>query len=267
MTSTSAVATVWRHRALLRALAIRDIKNRYAGSVAGAVWALLNPLIMLGIYGIIFEYVFKVRVPNQPLGQPYVLFVALALWPWLAFQEALIRGTTAIQSNSALVKKVAFPHELLIYSAVLGSFLVHMCGFVVVLVVLRLFGLQVYLSAWPVVALAFVILLIMATAFALLLGSLQVFIRDVEQILSQTMSVLFYATPILFPMSLVPPWLASVMLWNPLVPLLETIRSAFLNSAKADLVVLGITLAGAMLFFYGARRVFVKLSTHFEDMV
>ena len=81
------------------------------------------------------------------------------------------------------------------------------------------------------------------------------------------MSVLFYATPILFPMSLVPPWLANVMLWNPLAPLLETIRSALLNSAEADLILLGIALPGAMIFFYGMRRFFLKLSTHFEDMV
>lgn len=267
MLKATAVATVWQHRGLLLALAGRDIKNRYAGSVAGVFWALLNPLAMLAIYAVVFEYVFRVRVPNLSAEQPFVLFVALALWPWLAFQEAVTRGTLAVQNNASLVKKVAFPHELLVYSAVLASFAVHLCGFTVVLTALRVLGFAVHFWAWPVVLVSVLSLLLLATAVALLLAALQVFVRDVEQVLSQVMSVLFYATPILYPMSLVPPWLASIMQWNPLVHVLETIRNAVLQTTETAWLGVGVQMLGASLVFYLARRFFLKLSPHFEDMV
>lgn len=267
MLKATAAATVWQHRGLLLALATRDIQNRYAGSVAGALWALLNPLAMLAIYAVVFEYVFRVRVPNLATDQPFVLFVALALWPWLAFQEAVARGTLAVQNNAALVKKVAFPHELLVYSAVAASFAVHMSGFMAVLAALRMLGFAIHFWAWPVVLISLLSLLLLATAIALLLGALQVFVRDVEQVLTQVMSVLFYATPILYPMSLVPAWLASAMQWNPLVHVLETIRNALLHTADPAWAWVGIMVLATVAVFYLARRFFLKLAPHFEDMV
>ena len=267
MLKVSAVATVWRHRGLLRALVVRDLQNRYAGSVAGGLWAFVNPLIMLGVYSIVFQYVFRVGVANLPPDQPYVLFVAVVLWPWLAFQEAVTRGTLAVQNHASLVKKVAFPHELVVYSAVLASFVVHFCGFALVLISLRLMGFAVNFWALPVVLVVAAILLMFASSIALVLGALQVFVRDVEQLLAQAMGILFYATPILYAMSTVPAWLASIMQWNPLVHMLEPIRIALLHTGETDWTRVFLALAGTAVVFYLARRFFLKLSPYFEDMV
>lgn len=260
-------AVVWQHRSLLRALVVRDVQNRYAGSVAGMFWALVHPLVLLTIYAVVFAYVFRVQVPQASAQQPYVLFVATGLWPWLAFQEALVRGTTAVQAHAALVKKVAFPHELLVYSCVIASFVVHTLGFVVVLVTLWLMGFGVNLWSLPVLILGLVLLLILAMAFGLLLGALQVFVKDVEQLLSQFMSVLFYATPILFSMSQVPHWLANVMQFSPLVHIIEMMRGAVLMTDMVNWIQATSLLIVAMLTFYLARRFFLRLSPYFEDMV
>jgi lipopolysaccharide transport system permease protein len=267
MLRTSAAATVWQHRSLLRELVTRDIQNRYAGSLAGIFWALLHPIAMVAVYAVVFEYIFSVRVPNAVPNQPYVLFVAAALWPWLAFSEALSRSTVAVQSHAALVKKVAFPHELLVYSAVVSSFMIQACGFAVVLLVLRLFGFSVSFWAIPLVAIGMFTLLLMSTAVGLVLAALQVFIRDVEQLLTQVMSVLFYATPILYPMASVPAWMANVMQWNPLVHVLEPIRTALLVPGEPRYGLITLSVALVLLAFYMARRFFLKLSPHFEDMV
>ena len=136
MLKNTAFAVAWRHRSLLAALVKRDFLNRYTGSVAGAAWALMHPLALLALYAVVFEAIFKVKVPNLSLDQPYVLFIAVVLWPWMAFQESLSRGTTAVQNHGALVKKVAFDHELLVYSAVLTSFIVNILGYALVLLVL-----------------------------------------------------------------------------------------------------------------------------------
>ena len=267
MQRSSAAATVWRHRSLLRELIRRDIQNRYSGSVAGVFWALLHPIAMLAVYAVVFEFIFSVRVPNALPNQPYVLFVAVALWPWLAFSEALSRSTVAVQQHAALVKKVAFPHELLVYSAVLSSFVIQACGFAVVLGVLRAFGFVINFWALPFVAVGMFILLLISTAVGLALAALQVFIRDVEQLLTQVMSVLFYATPILYPMTAVPGWMANVMQWNPLVHLLEPIRTALLLPSEPRFGALFVSALVAILALYAARRFFLKLSPHFEDMV
>ena len=101
----------------------RDIRNRYLGSFSGGLWALLQPLIQLAVYGFVFVYVFKARVPGAD-APGYVPFLALGLWPWTAFAEGVTRATTAIQDNAALIGKVALPRAVLVFAAVASSFLI-----------------------------------------------------------------------------------------------------------------------------------------------
>lgn len=267
MQGSSALGVVWRHRALLWALTRRDLQNRYAGSLAGVVWALIHPLALLALYAVVFETIFRVKVPDLQLGQPYVLFVALALWPWMAFQEGVVRGTGAIQQNAALVKKVAFDHEILVYSAVLASFAVHGLGFGLVLLVLGLAGFHLHWAGMGAALLWLPVLCLMSLSLALVLSSLQVFVRDVEQLLTQFMSVLFYTTPILFPMSIVPAWLAKIMQFNPLVHALDPVRSHLLAPLPFDVSAWALGMLLALLGLAAARWFFLRLSPYFEDML
>jgi lipopolysaccharide transport system permease protein len=267
MSQMTAVAVIRKNSGLLAALIKRDLQNRYAGSVAGMAWALFHPLALLALYALVFEAIFRVKIPNLSIGQPYVVFIAVVLWPWMAFQEGVNRGTTAVQNHAALVKKVAFDHELLIYSAVLSSFAVHGIGYVLVLSVLTVLGYGIEWANITIVIALLVALLLMAIAVALVLGALQVFVRDVEQVLSQATSVLFYATPILFTMTMVPDWLAAIMQFNPLTHITEPLRNAWLGLAENNWQELGILLLGCVLAFTLARKFFLRLSPYFEDMV
>lgn len=257
----------WSHRWLLLSLAQRELKNRYAGTAGGFVWALVHPMLMLGIYAVVFQWVFQVRVPNAPAGQPYLLSVALTLWPWLAFSEALVRGSMAVQQHSALVKKVSFPNELLVYSSACASLMVHALGYVLVLVLLTVWGLDVYWGAWPVWLWAWATLGLAALGIALILGALQVFLRDVEQLLGQCLTLLFYATPIIYPLTMVPPALQKLMFVNPLAHVLEGVRLAGLGQTWPSLVVwLAAPVASAFLCWAG-HVWFRRLSPHFEDQL
>ena len=267
MLKNTAFAVAWRHRSLLAALVKRDFLNRYTGSVAGAAWALLHPLALLALYAVVFEAIFKVKVPNLSLDQPYVLFIAVVLWPWMAFQESLSRGTTAVQNHGALVKKVAFDHELLVYSAVLTSFIVNILGYALVLSVLALLGYQLHITGLLIAVILVPALMVFAAGLALMLSALQVFIRDVEQILSQALMVLFYATPILFPMSLVPDWLASIMKANPLGHITEPLRNTWLGLQGFEGLEIGMIWLMSGVTLAAGRWVFLRLSPYFEDMV
>lgn len=266
MTDDSAVATLWRHRWLWLGFVRREISSRYLGSVGGLAWALLHPMVLLGIYTLIFEAVFKVRFAE--LDQfPFVVFVAAVLWPWMAFQEGLIRGTQAVVQHAALVKKVPFPHELLVYSAVTASFVVQLAGYAVVCLLLTALGHALHWSALGWVVCWMLLLYLLTLGLALALATLQVFVRDVEQVLPQLLMVLFYATPILYPLSLAPAWLQHVMRWNPLLQLTEGIRQALLYGQGGSWLKIGLITMAILMVFWLGRRLFRRMSPFFEDMV
>ncbi len=126
--------SVARHRALFGNFFHRELFSRYLGSVSGLAWAFVHPLALLAVYHFVFTTVFRAGPMD---GKSFLLFVAVALWPWLAAQEALQRGTVSIASYAGLIRKVAFPHELVVYASVAATLALQFAGYLVVLVVLR----------------------------------------------------------------------------------------------------------------------------------
>jgi len=261
----SALAVLWRHRWLLRSLIGREIQNRYVGSIGGFAWALVHPLVLLGIYSVLFQTVFRVKFPELA-HHPFIVFMAAAMWPWLAFAEGLSRGTQAVVANAPLVKKVAFPHELLVYAAVIASFAVYASGYALVLVVLWAIGISLHGWMLPWVLAYMLLLLIMASGLALAFSAVQAFVRDFEQLLGQVLSVLFFLTPILYPISMVPPALQVWMQANPLVHIVEPLRQALLFGAVPGATPLLLSMAGVLLAFAAGRWMFLRLSPYFEDV-
>jgi lipopolysaccharide transport system permease protein len=255
---------LFRSRWLFLQFTSREVSNRFAGSVLGGLWAFVHPLALLLVYGLVFSAVFSVKLPAAA-GSSYLVFVAVALWPWLAFQEAVIRGTSAVTANAALVKKVPFAHTVLVYSAVSACFAIHLFGYLVVLAVLTLRGDTLHWEAMPAVLLCLFILYLLATGLALLLSAVHVFVRDVEQGLAHFMALLFYLTPVIYGGAMVPEWLRSFMSVNPLAHVFESLRSALLTGdAKLNVYVLLAGLFAAAVFMLG-HSVFSRASPRFEE--
>lgn len=256
----------WSHRWLLWSFTWRELTSRYAGSVAGAAWAIAHPLALLGVYAFVFTAVMRIQLPTEISGVAYVTFLAVTLWPWLMFTEALVRGSGAIRSNEGLVRKVAFPHRLLVYAAVFSSFAVHMVGYLVVLATLRAMGEPLALARAPAAGVVLAALLVGTLGVAAFLAAVQTLLRDIEHVISVVIMLLFYATPVLYPTSLVPeavrPWFAA----NPLTYVAERLREILLSGSglvAGDLAMLAVALA----LFAGGFWVFERLSPHFEDFL
>src|SRR5438093_130033 len=215
-----------RHRTLFVNFFRRELFSRYLGSVSGFAWAFLHPLALLAVYHFIFTTVFRAGAMN---GKSFLLFVAVALWPWLAAQEALQRGTISIGGYAGLIRKVAFPHELVVYASVAATIVLQFVGYLVVLVVLAAFGEPVHFEGLALALPLWIVLAVAITGLALTLAALQVFIKDVEHILMPVLMILMYLTPILYPLSLVPermkPWVAA----NPFGYLVDRLREALLE--------------------------------------
>jgi lipopolysaccharide transport system permease protein len=264
----SAPRTPFEARARDRALFVnffrRELTTRYLGSVTGFAWALLNPLALLAVYHFVFTTVFRT---TGFAGQSFLAFVAVALWPWLAAQEALQRGTVSLAGYAGLIRKVAFPHELVIHASVAATLTLQFGGYLAVLAVLRAMGEPIHLSGLLVAVPLWLVLAVAVTGLTLALASLQVFIRDVEHVLMPLLMILMYLTPILYPLTLVPeamrPWVAM----NPFGWLVGRLRDALLDGRLAFQPSDALAVAVAVLIFLGGRWMFRRLSPHFEDFL
>ena len=251
---------------LLFSFARREVSNRYAGSVSGLAWTLFHPLAQLAIFAFVFSQIFRVAVPAGYSAATYTTFVALALWPWIMFTEGLQRAMGSVGGNVGLIRKVAFPHRLLVYAAVLASVAVHAVGFLAVIIVLKLLGEPVRLSALPVAFLLLVPYMLLAAGLGAALAAFQAMLRDVEHGVNIVLTMLLYASPVLYPASLVP---ASFEWWtrvNPIAWFSERMREVFLDGAglvMGDVFVAAFCLA----VFAGGLWIFNRISPHFEDFL
>jgi lipopolysaccharide transport system permease protein len=260
----SAPVRAGRLRGLFRLFFSREIRTRYLGSSTGLAWALIHPLALLGVYWFVFTSVFRAGSLGSHAFLP---FVAVALWPWLAAQEALSRATVSLAGYAGLIRKAAFPQEAIVYASVAATFLLNLAGYVVVLGVLKLFGEPLRLEGLVVAVPLWLVLMLAITGLALALASLQVFVRDVEHVLMPILMIMMYLTPILYPLALVPenvrPWVAA----NPFGWLVTRLRDALLDGQLAfqpsDALAVGV--AAAM--FGAGVWMFRRLAPHFEDFL
>jgi len=249
---------------IFRQLVSRAIRADYLENVTGFAWLILQPLLLLAVYAFVFTTIFKARIPDA--GEAgFLPYLAIAFWPWTAFSEAVLRSSNAVSNNAALIGKVAFPGELLPLSTATAAFLMNMAGFAAVLVVLQLMGAPIHwlglLPALPVLALLF----LFAAGLALFTSALQVFLRDVAQILPPLMTFWFFTTPILYSSSILPPQVAAVLRFNPMAWYVERLRDFLLlgnyGLSLRDLLVPLLT----VFVFWAALRFFRRFSAHFED--
>jgi len=253
-----------RNRALLVNFFRRELTTRYLGSVSGFAWALLSPLALLAVYDFVFTNIFRA---TSFAGASFLAFVAVALWPWLAAQEALQRATVSLASYAGMIRKVAFPHEIVVIASVCATFALQFVGYVAVLVVLAIVGEPIHLAGLAVAIPVWLILIVGVIGIAFALAALQVFVRDVEHVLMPLLMILMYLTPILYPLSLVPENLRAFVAANPFGWIVARLREALLDGRLAVHASDAIALVVALLLFTGGRWVFRRLSPHFEDFV
>jgi len=253
-----------RDRALFANFLRREVFTRYLGSVTGLAWAFIHPLVLLVVYHFVFTTIFKAqRFGNES----FLAFVAVALWPWLAAQEGIQRGATSLGGYAGMIRKVAFPHELVVYASVSATLLLQLAGYVAVMVALVAWGEPLHLSGLLLAIPLWGVMAIGVIGIALFFAALQVFLRDVEHILMPGLMILMYLTPILYPLKLVPESLQAYVAINPFTWLVGRLRDVLIEGRLALEWSDAVAVAVALALFYAGRWVFRRLSPHFEDFV
>jgi len=190
------LARLLRYRVLISTLVARELKARYRGSVFGFLWSFINPLLLLLIY----TFVFTTVIPNEePRTRPYALFMFSGILPWTWFATSLSDAAGSLLAGGNLIKKVLFPAEVLPIVSVLANMVHFFFGLTILVLFLLFYRHYPSLSdlVWFPVAVA--IEFVFATALALLLSALTVHFRDIRDILSNVLTLWFFATPIIYP--------------------------------------------------------------------
>jgi ABC-type polysaccharide/polyol phosphate export permease len=247
-------------------LVSRSIRTDYLGNLTGFAWLILQPLLLLAVYAFVFSTIFAARVP-EGVEAGFVPYLAVAFWPWTAFSEAVLKSSGTVSANAALIGKVAFPSELLPLSMVVATFAMHMAGYGAVLLVLQVTGTDIHWLGVLATAPLLVLLCALAGAIGMFASALQVFVRDVAQMLPPLMTFWFFTTPILYSSAMLPDGLAQVLAWNPMGWFVGTIRDAVL-AGRVDPSVRGAAVAAVTVALLWLNlRFFRRLSGHFEDFL
>lgn len=252
---------------LLPPLLLRDIKERYAGSVIGVFWTFLQPILLILLYWLVFSQIMKIRIKADTGEIPFLAFLLTGLLPWFALQEGVLRGASSIIDKRQVIKKVIFPAELFPITAVTSSFVHHGIGFLIFLLVYFLLKGDISLFQISFTAGILFIQMVLTIGLSLLFASLTVYLRDITQVLGLVFQALFYMSTILFPITAIPDKLRFFISLNPATSLSEAYHNVILYNRLPEV--------GSMIYlnivtisvFIGGIYLFRKLKRGFADVL
>ena len=262
----SNLANLLRYRVLISSLVARELTARYRGSGFGYLWAFINPLLLLFIYSFVFTVVLPGTHP--PELEPSALFMFCGILPWTWFSSSLLDSSHVLIAGGNLIKKVLFPAEVLPIVTVLSNMVHFFLGLPILIAFLLFYGhypRPENLLWFPVVV---IVQLVFTTALALGLSALAVHFRDVKEILSNVLTLWFFATPIIYPYLFAPDIAKKFLNWNPMAHVVISYQEILFFAGPFGhwkwLAALGL---GSILFFLGSYWMFDRLRDSFAEEV
>ena len=247
------------YRELLYFLVMREVKAKYKQTVLGVAWAILQPLSLMLTFTVVFS-VFA-RLPSD--GAPYALFSYCALLPWQFFAGVMGRGVGSLLSNQALVQKVYFPREIILVAVVMSAVVDFFVSAGLFVILLWFYGVALTLNGFLIIP-VFLIQFSFVLGIVMILSPLNVFYRDIGLVMPLILQLWMYATPIIYPLSVVPERLRPYYLLNPMAGIVDAYRKILIHGTLPDYnsltfaaVVSCLTLIGGLLYF---KRVEFRLA-------
>lgn len=256
------LGSLWQYRQLLYFLIWRDVKIRYKQTAIGVAWAVLQPLLTMVLFAVVFGRL--AGIPSD--GVPYPVFAYAALLPWYYFAQAVTESGRSLVGDSNLIRKVYFPRLIIPLAAVIRPLVDFVLSFVVLIGLMAWFGIRPgpALVALP----AFVALaLVTALAVGLWLSALNVQYRDVGHTIPFLTQIWMFASPVAYPVSLVPEGWRSLYSLNPMVGVIEGFRWALLGNASPDLQAVAVSTAAVVLVLLSGLVYFRYTERTFADLI
>lgn len=248
---------------LILNLAKMNIRDRYLGSILGLLWAVINPLLMLGMYTFIFGFVFKAKLPGSETTFAYALWLISGLVPYIAVSEGLITTAGSVVAGASMVKNVVFKSETIPYAAVLTAIIPFGVGITFLMILLCIDGNYPTWHAILLIPLALVQFAFLS-GIGLFLAATSVFIRDIMQALSTAITFLMFFTPIFYTKEMMPTILQKVTFFNPLYHMTQPYRDILLYHRLPDMLGICYVILLAVLFNLAGLKYFRLLKGYFE---
>jgi ABC-type polysaccharide/polyol phosphate export permease len=263
---SSFLQKIYVQRGLIRSFVVRDLRTRYVGSLMGFFWSVIHPVVLLVSYTFVFHFVFHVRPLPETDKTPFALFLFCSILPWLFFQDTLQRSSTILIDNANLVTKTIFPTEILPLSVMLAGVVNHLIGFAILLGIIFFTGgkISVFILMVPVY---FFILMLFTLGLAWMVASLNVFVRDVAQILSVILTFWFWFTPIFFTPDRFPRGILFLLHLNPLAYVVVAYRDCLLRLQMPNLTNLALLAAVSFAVFAAGGLFFRHIKREFVDVL
>lgn len=261
------IKSLWCNQELIYALTKREILSRYQGSALGLFWSFFHPVLMLTVYTFVFSVVFKARWhAGSESKAEFALILFAGLIIFNLFSECINRSPSLILAHTNYVKKVVFPLEILPWVTLGAALFQALMSFVVWLIFyLLLFGLP----SITIVLLPFMMLPILCLTMGLswFLASLGVYLRDINQIVGISTTVLMFLSPIFYPISSLPPHYQYLLRFNPLTPAIENIRDVLFWGHMPNMTFFGVYMMTSMVFAWLGFIWFQKSRQGFADVL
>lgn len=260
--SAPSLKELWEYRDLFYFLTMRDIQVRYKQTVLGVAWAVIQPLFTTLTFAIFFGRLAK--IPSE--GVPYPLYVYTAMTMWSFFANSITNGGNSLVSNANLISKVYFPRLIVPAAAVAGGLLDFAISFVVQIGMLVFYRVPVRPTTLWMLPISVILVLVLGTAVGLWMSALNVKYRDVRYALPFLIQLWMFATPIIYPPTIVPDrwrWLLSL---NPMTGLIGTFRAALFGLPQDWKALLLAAVFSTIAFVYASYS-FRRMERQFADVV
>lgn len=260
------LASLKDNQYLIRELVGRDVRSRYVGSLLGIFWSILNPLAQLCLYTVVFGLVLEIRFGEEASTGRFAEYLFCALLPWMAIQESTVRSAVGFIERSNLIKKMRFPLETIPMSLVFSAAIHQIAGTAVFLVVLLARG-SVELKFLPLAIPLFALQIVMMLGLAMFISALNVFFRDVAQVIGVIFMALFWLTPIVYPKAKAGGLFELVLNLNPLTHMVEWYRFSFFGNPEPSLQGLAYWVAFSFVAFFLGRTVLRQTRRELLDLL
>lgn len=227
------VVNLWRYKKFILNDAVSDLRDRYAGSAMGMFWNVLNPLAQIVVYTIVFSKIMAVRLPGRASTADFAIYICAGLLPWIAFTDCISRGANSFIENSNYLKKLPIPEQIFVArgaaSATLGLIISMSLLFVINIIIGS--GVKTTWAAVP-----FILFLFQCFGFGigLMLSSLNVFFRDIGQMLSIFIQMWMWLTPIVYLKEIIPDSFLRIMTLNPAYPFIDALHLGIIYGSWPD---------------------------------
>lgn len=251
---SSLVGSAWRYRGFVTSSVMNEYRSRFARSRFGTLWLVLHPLAQVVVYATVLANVLAARIPGVDNKYSFAVYLLAGILCWALFSEIVDRCLTVFVSNGSLLKKIRFPRICLPMITIGNALVSNIALLTVMAVILPLLGFMPNIY-WLWLPALIGITLLLATGIGVLLGVLNVFARDVGQVMSVVLQFWFWLTPIVYPVTIIPEGLRSLLWLNPLVPLVLSYQNVLVFARPPEsglwyVAILALAFVAAALFLF-----------------